>query len=44
MRMKNDAKLKEELNWQFKIDLNNWWTLSRALENVKNLNFKGYLC
>ena len=37
MKMKNHAKFKEKLTWQFKIDM------SQALENLKNVYFHGLL-
>ena len=40
MTLKNDEKFEEELTCRFKIDMRN---LTRALEILKNLHFKGLL-
>ena len=45
MTMKNDAKFKEELICQFKIDLRNLTNFdpSTPLKNLKNFDFNGLL-
>ena len=43
MTMKNDAEFEGKLTGQFKIYLRTWRILTEALENLKNLQFKGKL-
>ena len=43
MTIKNDAKFDEELTCQFKVDMRNLTSLSRALENLKNIHFNRLL-
>ena len=43
IRMKNDAKFEVDLTCQFKIDMRNLTNLTRALKNLKNLNFNELL-
>ena len=43
MRMKNGAKIEEELASQFKTDMSSWQILIQALKNLKNLHFNGLL-
>ena len=43
MKTKNDAKIEENLNCQFKIDIKNLMILTRALENLENLHFNKLL-
>ena len=43
MTMKNDTKIAEELTCRFKTDMRNLMNLIRALENLKNLCFSGFL-
>ena len=43
MAMTNDAKVEEELTFQFKTDRGCWQILTGALKNLKNLHFNGLL-
>ena len=43
MRMKNGAKIEEELTSQFKTDMNNLQILIQALKNLKKLHLMGCL-
>ena len=41
MKMKNNAKIEEELTCQFKTHLRNLTNLTQAFKNLKNLHFHG---
>ena len=43
MLMKNNAKIEEELTYQFKIDIGIWQSLTWVLESFKNVQFKWLL-
>ena len=43
IKIKNDAKIEETLTSQFKIDMKNLMILTRALKNLKHLQFNGLL-
>ena len=43
IRMKNDAKFEENLTCQIKIDMSIQRIFTRALENLKSLNFNELL-
>ena len=41
MRMKNAAKIEEELTSKFKTDMNNLTNFDSSTQNLKNLHFNG---
>ena len=43
MKIKNDAKIEENLTFQCKIDMKNLMIFTRALENLENFHFNGLL-
>ena len=43
MKMKNDAKIEEELTRQFKIDMRNLTNFDPSTQNLKNLHFNGLI-
>ena len=43
IKIKNDAKIEETLTSQFKIDMKNLMILTRALKDLKHLQFNGLL-
>ena len=43
MKMKNDAKIEENLTCRFKIEMRNLMIFAPSFENIKNLHFNGLL-
>ena len=43
MKVKNDAKFKEDLTWQFKIDMRNLTNFDPSTQKSQNLHLNGLL-